>query len=68
MMKPVIVLFVLTVGAAIAVEDRQRVFFSCDQIRQAVATHGLSAVEQFARTHGVSETDLRRARLKCLQS
>lgn len=67
MMKLIVVLFVLTVGAALAAESGQWMFVSCDQIRQSIATHGLAAVEQFARNHGVSETELRRARLKCLR-
>ncbi len=48
-------------------EAHQRVFVPCSQIRQSVATYGLLAVEQFAREHGVPESDLRRARLKCLR-
>lgn len=67
MMKLVVVLFVLTVGAALFAEVNQRVFLSCEQIRQSVAIYGLPAVEQFARSRGVSEADLRRARLTCLQ-
>lgn len=67
MSKLVVVLFVLTVGTAIAAESGQWMFVSCDQIRQSVATYGLPAVEQFARSHGVSETELRRGRLKCLR-
>lgn len=66
-MKAIVVLFVLTVGAALVATDEQRVVVTCDQIRQVVATYGLAAVEQFAREYGISETDLRRVRLKCLR-
>jgi len=67
MIKLMIVLFVLTVGAALFAEAGQWMVVSCDQIRQSVATYGLPTVEQFARSHGVSETELRRGRLKCLR-
>jgi len=64
--KVVIVLIVILATMTL-VKANQKVWVSCAQVRQSVAVYGLEAVEQFARQRGVSEQDLRRARIACLR-